>query len=347
MTDLTPPPPRDLPLHRRTALRRALEEQIRATEPDPGTRRRLSALPFLAAAAAAALVIGVVWSVRRAEPVAVPGAATSTPAKLAPTAPSAPSAASRAAPTAPGPFTLRGTPLSAAQIAQAYAPAAAVTDPAAAYASCITLVHDQADLQALALPGALTGRVAATNGIVTTVVVADNRHAWTCNVAPDAAVSHPASTTPPSPVLRTTFAFGVNSAKNYGEGPPRNCPTGSGPETGNVSVRGSTTTATLANPNDPCGPTAAQPSGPWHGELLWAGGRLPSGVTSLTFDLPDGRSAAAVVRDGYWVVQDLSEKDWLGLKVDGQTVTVRLSDGRTVPVPLGADTMCNQTSHGC
>ena len=54
-----------------------------------------------------------------------------------------------------------------------------------------------------------------------------------------------------------------------------------------------------------------------------------------------------MVRDGYWVVQDFSVKDWVGDRIDGQTVTVRLSDGRTVPLTLGQDAMCNQTSHGC
>lgn len=341
MTDLTPPPARDLPPHRRAALRRALEEEIRDATPHHGVRRRFPALPVLAAAVAAALVVGVVWSARRADPVAVPGAVestTSTPGTRATSTPAAPVASAKATTTSagPGPFTLHGAPLSAAQIQQASTPPTVMNDPAKAYAACIALVHDQADVQAFAIPGTLTGRVAATNGIVTTVVAADDRHTWTCNIAPDSAVSYPASTTPPSATSAKALAFALNSSKGYGEGPPPNCPTGS-----------STTTATLNDPRDPCGPMAAPPSGPWNGELLWVGGRLPAGVNGLAFTLPDGRSVPAVVRDGYWVVQDFSVKDWVGDRIDGQTVTVRLSDGRTVPLTLGQDAMCNQTSHGC
>ena len=89
------------------------------------------------------------------------------------------------------------------------------------------------------------------------------------------------------------------------------------------------------------------------GDHTWAGGVLPQGVTSVTYAFPDGHEQRAVVQDGYWVMQYLSDASW---SRDLQSsVEVRL-DGpagpQTLELPLmpeGGDLPfgCNQVSHGC
>ncbi|MGI8612612.1 MAG: hypothetical protein ACR2KL_01480 [Nocardioidaceae bacterium] len=96
---------------------------------------------------------------------------------------------------------------------------------------------------------------------------------------------------------------------------------------------------------------AASNYGAGRGDLAWAGGVLPPGATALTFTFPDGHVEPAVVSDGYWVVQYLSTTSWSGNLNTTGPVLVEIADGTggssTVRVPLGAQTVCNQVSHGC
>jgi hypothetical protein len=154
-------------------------------------------------------------------------------------------------------------------------------------------------------PG-LAGRIAVTNGKVTTVVVSDGTNAYTCNIKPDSAVSHPSPDQPVGSVTAKTFAFALNDARNY-------------------HLRG---------------------------DLTWVGGRLPTGVTSLTYVFLHGHRVAATTHGNYWVVQDLANPGWTrpNGNISGKQIQVEL-DGpggkRTITVPLGVDTICNQVSHGC
>ncbi len=240
-------------------------------------------------------------------------------------------------------FTLNGKPLSGEQVRQAYQPATTMADPEKAYADCVALVREQAQRSGLTAPEGVSGRVAASNGVVTTVVVANDQKAWTCNVAPDSSVSNPSSATPQPSAAVANYVVALNAAQNYGQ--PADAAAGCAP--GSAVAPPSTTlpqvTTSTTAPHSLC----KRPSGPWSGQLLWAGGRLPVGVTGLGYTLPDGRTVPAVVADGYWVLQDLSETDWTAGVAEGLVITVHLSDGRTVSVPLGPDTMCNQTTHGC
>lgn len=86
------------------------------------------------------------------------------------------------------------------------------------------------------------------------------------------------------------------------------------------------------------------------GDLAWAGGVLPKGVSELTYVFPDGHSEPAVTKDGYWVMQYLSEKPWGRDITKTDPVQVQLTGpggDQTVAVPLGPETVCNQVTHGC
>jgi hypothetical protein len=81
------------------------------------------------------------------------------------------------------------------------------------------------------------------------------------------------------------------------------------------------------------------------GEYAWAGGRLPDGVTGVSYAFPDGHTEDAVVHDGFWAMQYYAEKpiakglDW--------TVDVTLDGPNGQTIPLDYTAMCNQISHGC
>jgi hypothetical protein len=81
------------------------------------------------------------------------------------------------------------------------------------------------------------------------------------------------------------------------------------------------------------------------GEYAWAGGRLPDGVTGVSYAFPDGHTEDAVVHDGFWAMQYYAEKpiakglDW--------TVDVTLDGPNGQTIPLDYTAMCNQVSHGC
>jgi len=57
---------------------------------------------------------------------------------------------------------------------------------------------------------------------------------------------------------------------------------------------------------------AAEDDGAGAGELTWAGGVVPDGVSTVTYRFPEGSKAVAVVDGRYWVVQLLTSEDWSG-----------------------------------
>ena len=83
------------------------------------------------------------------------------------------------------------------------------------------------------------------------------------------------------------------------------------------------------------------------GEMMWAGGELPEGATGLTYAFPDGHTEEAVVQDGFWAMQYFSDR-WLPTGPRARVeVTLDGTDPQTFELPINADTMCNQVSHGC
>ena len=104
--------------------------------------------------------------------------------------------------------------------------------------------------------------------------------------------------------------------------------------------------------------------------FYWGGGRVPIGIRSVTFSLPDGGSQAALIESGYWVMQYFPQNPWESEDEDHK-ITVKLAGVRYVD-PYGGfweeirsrsrrgvlveerefslewlrDT-CNQRLHGC
>jgi hypothetical protein len=88
-----------------------------------------------------------------------------------------------------------------------------LSDPQPAYDRCIDLLN-RSQYGRGADPGP-EGRLAVSDGAVTTVVVSDGSEAYTCNIAPDRAVSNPSpdrAVPDPGP---ETFAFALNEAGNF------------------------------------------------------------------------------------------------------------------------------------
>ena len=88
------------------------------------------------------------------------------------------------------------------------------------------------------------------------------------------------------------------------------------------------------------------------GESLWAAGHLP-GATAITYQLPDGTTAAATISPaGYWMVkaQTATAFDTEDDVSDWKPVTVVVTrNGRTTTyvIPWTEETGCRQVSHGC
>ncbi len=87
-------------------------------------------------------------------------------------------------------------------------------------------------------------------------------------------------------------------------------------------------------------------------DLVWGGGALPRGVTSLTYAFPDGHHETASTAGGFWVMQYLAPAWFTGLGESAQglapiTVTLDGPGGHhVITLEWGTDT-CNQISHGC
>jgi hypothetical protein len=79
--------------------------------------------------------------------------------------------------------------------------------PSQAYRSCIKIIREAGYWDGSAIKG-LAGKLAIDNGKGITVVVANRTEAYTCNIKPDTAVSHPMSLDPA--VSPETFAVANN-----------------------------------------------------------------------------------------------------------------------------------------
>jgi hypothetical protein len=150
-------------------------------------------------------------------------------------------------------------------------------DPQPAYDRCIALLS-RSHYGAAQIPG-WKGAWRCRTAQSPTVVVSDGSEAYTCNIAPDRAVSNPSPDLAVADPGPETFAFALNEASNVDQS-----------STGQ--------------------------------QLSWAGGRLPEGVTSVTYVFADGHEADAVVEGGYWVMQDLAPR-WV-TNSNGVSITVEL-----------------------
>jgi len=83
------------------------------------------------------------------------------------------------------------------------------------------------------------------------------------------------------------------------------------------------------------------------GDMVWAGGEAPEGVTAIRYTFSDGHTEAAVVQDGFWAVQYYSERVIPHGPNDHVEVTVEGTTPQTFELPFTSDTECNQISHGC
>lgn len=86
-------------------------------------------------------------------------------------------------------------------------------------------------------------------------------------------------------------------------------------------------------------------------ETLWAAGRVPDDVTAITYALPNGDEAEAVITDGYWMVM-YSDDEPLGTGDPATWDPLRVSvtstsETVTHAIEFTPETMCNQSSHGC
>lgn len=86
-------------------------------------------------------------------------------------------------------------------------------------------------------------------------------------------------------------------------------------------------------------------SGTKNGEIAWAGGEVPNGVTAISYAFPDGHTEQATVQNGFWAMQYLSDKP-IARGLDWQVnVTLTGPNGRTIT--LDYTDGCNQVTHGC
>lgn len=83
------------------------------------------------------------------------------------------------------------------------------------------------------------------------------------------------------------------------------------------------------------------------GDLVWAGGEAPEGVTGISYTFPDGQTRKAAVRDGHWAVHYVSKQEIPSGPDDRVVVTVEGENDQTFELPFNIDTQCNQVSHGC
>ncbi len=300
-------------------------------------------VPLLAAAAASALVIAGAYALPSRD--SSPGGDKNPGRSIQPAHP-------RTTASSPSPTTQTSKPTTAPRTTAPLNPSAAshlMSHPAPAYARCVHVTETTYRQRGEPVPAGLVGRIAITNGTLTTVVVSNGTDAYTCNIAPDKAVSAPSPDAPVTQPDQTTFAFAEGDARNFGSHSTDPCKPGDRI----VYPRSAPTTSPSAGSKgnahtcDPSNPGRFVP-GPLRGDLSWAGGRLPQGVSSVTYAFPDGHRTNAVTDNGYWVIQDLAPY-WAN-NLNGLHVTVHL-DGpggpRRVDVPLGINTVCNQQNHGC
>jgi hypothetical protein len=84
-------------------------------------------------------------------------------------------------------------------------------------------------------------------------------------------------------------------------------------------------------------------------EFFWAGGMLPSGVATVRYTFPDGKSVDAAVAGSFWLLRHLSTAPPAG--PSAKQIRVRLLSGANAVLAdfrldWGTQT-CAQISHGC
>jgi len=83
------------------------------------------------------------------------------------------------------------------------------------------------------------------------------------------------------------------------------------------------------------------------GDIVWAGGEAPEGVTAISYTFPNGATRKAVVRDGHWAVHYISKRAIPSGPDDRVVITVEGENDQTFELPFNINTQCNQVSHGC
>jgi hypothetical protein len=85
-----------------------------------------------------------------------------------------------------------------------------VADPSQAYEKCVNLVEMSYRVRGEPINGDLTGRLAIENEVGTVVVVTSDTDAYTCNIKPDKAASHPSALN--GTVDESDFWFALNGS---------------------------------------------------------------------------------------------------------------------------------------
>ena len=85
-------------------------------------------------------------------------------------------------------------------------------------------------------------------------------------------------------------------------------------------------------------------------EYFWAAGRLPAGITKVTYWFPDDKTTEAVITGDYWVMQHQVGTPWKEGTAPAAQVEVTLSTAsgpvKTFELTWGEQT-CAQITHGC
>jgi len=85
-------------------------------------------------------------------------------------------------------------------------------------------------------------------------------------------------------------------------------------------------------------------------DYFWAAGRLPKGITKVTYVFPDDTTTDAVIKGSYWVMQHQNKVPWHEGAVPTTQVIVRLFNARglvtSFDLQWGKQT-CAQITHGC
>jgi hypothetical protein len=188
MNDLLPPARRSIPEQRRKRMRERLDEEIGSATTvgrRDGAARRFG-IPALVAAAVAALAIGG-YAIASDDD----GAGGSDPG-----------------PAGQGD---RGAKGDGEQNPAPDLTSTAMSDPESAYQECIRLATEQYRMRGEPITDELDGKLAVENAKGTTVVVANGTDAYTCNLEPDQAVSHPSPLN--GQAEASDFWFAMNSLR--------------------------------------------------------------------------------------------------------------------------------------
>jgi hypothetical protein len=85
-------------------------------------------------------------------------------------------------------------------------------------------------------------------------------------------------------------------------------------------------------------------------DYFWAAGRLPKGITRITYAFPDDTSTDAVIKGSYWLMQHQNKVPWREGVVPTTRVKVTLSTAagpvKSFDLTWGVQT-CAQITHGC